>query len=282
MMRIATVFGLTMTALPLLAQTPDVIIMPHDTHFEADVACADCHSDIAGSTDALSRRLPDMDVCADCHDVDDEEQCADCHTNVEEAGDYRFRAYGAALFGHRAHTERGIDCATCHDNPAAGHPVMPGKAECRACHETSDDYAGCAMCHAPDFELRPVDHDPDWIHHHGLHSRLDRDACMRCHTRSTCQECHAGDNVRPRSHDLDFAFGHALEARDHTSDCFACHADPGYCNDCHASERIMPLNHSRTDWLSLGDGGRHAEEGAFDLESCVACHDAGDAEPSCA
>jgi hypothetical protein len=262
------------------ADEPDRIIIPHGTHFENDVDCATCHEGVEASTAAGERFRPEMDLCADCHDVDDDETCVLCHTNPDEAGDYPVRAYGAGLFSHAAHEDAGLECAACHGDPA-GEPVLPAKADCRVCHATADDYAGCAMCHAPGTELVPDTHDRAWVNLHGAAALESRGRCALCHTETGCQECHEGDNVRPRSHHLNYAFEHALDARGKELDCYVCHQDPEYCSSCHAANQVMPHDHSSAGWLN-SSGGDHAVEGLFDMESCIACHDAGDQSPSCA
>jgi hypothetical protein len=87
--------------------------------------------------------------------------------------------------------------------------------------------------------------------------------------------------VRPRVHPLDFAFDHALAARGNEAACMTCHEDRETCASCHAAENVLPEDHSRADWASGSGGGRHAEEGRFDIESCVACHDTGTEAPTC-
>jgi hypothetical protein len=268
------------TAAGAVAQ-PDQIIFPHDLHFENDVECADCH-DAASSTAAADRLLPDMDVCADCHETDDDENCAMCHTNADEAGDYPHAAFGAALFGHAQHLDRGLNCKECHGEPAAAHPAMPSKGDCRVCHETGEDYTDCRMCHAEKQELLPITHGATWMSGHGLSAREDEARCYQCHTETTCSECHAGDNVRPRSHQLNYAFDHALDARGNQMQCAVCHLDPTYCSSCHIAERVLPTNHSQTGWVSSTGGGRHATEAVFNMESCISCHAEGASDPSCA
>jgi len=275
---------LTMALCPtfVMAADADRIIFPHDTHFDEEVECDTCHEGIAGSTSALESFRPEMDVCADCHDVDDDDECSMCHTNADEAGEYNRPDFGAARFAHAAHLAQDLDCAACHGQPTDAAPMIPGKPDCRACHETADNYVDCRMCHAADQQLRPVSHGPDWQSGHGLCAREDQGQCYQCHTEISCQECHAGDNVRPRSHSLNYAYNHAISARGNELQCATCHQESTYCSNCHIAERVLPQDHSQGGWVSLSGGGRHATEGLFNLESCIACHDTGAAEPSCA
>ncbi len=264
------------------AEQPDSILFPHDLHFENEVECTDCHEGVTGSTTAADHLLPEMDVCADCHDIDDEDECNLCHANVDQAGEYERPVYGAGRFAHAPHLARDMTCAVCHGEPTAANPSLPGKPDCRACHETADDYADCRLCHGPDQQLRPAGHGLTWRNGHGLQARQDEGSCYQCHTQTTCQECHSGDNVRPRSHRLNYAFDHALEARGQEMQCATCHEDPTYCSSCHLAERVLPRNHFQAGWVSASGGGQHAVEGVFNLESCIACHDTGAPEPSCA
>lgn len=264
------------------AELPDRIIMPHRTHFENDVECALCHEGVEASTTAAESHRPDMEVCAACHDVEDDTACAMCHTNVDEAGEYAVRTYGAERFAHAAHAAVGIVCAACHGDPAVADPVLPAKPDCRACHETADAYGDCRVCHDPVRELKPASHTVGWDVGHGGPARDDAMRCAGCHTQTTCQECHAGDNVRPRSHTLNFAYDHASKARGNELDCAVCHTEAEFCTSCHAQYRILPDSHSRVGWVRPGDGGRHAVDGAFEVESCIACHGDGPTAPGCA
>lgn len=268
--------------LPLACLAQDEIIFPHDLHFEEGVECATCHDGVAEATSIARRFRPEMDVCADCHEVDDDEQCTMCHTSPDDAGDYPVPVFGAQIFPHAPHSAAGLECATCHGDPASEHPSMPGKPECRACHATQDFFADCALCHADPARPLPADHRAGWRFDHGPIARTEPAACYQCHTETGCQECHAGDNVRPRSHGLNFVFGHAIEARGNELECATCHQDPQYCSSCHVAERVMPRSHSRADWTSSTDGGRHALDAVFEMEQCIACHDAGSSAPTCA
>ncbi len=282
MKSILLIFLLTATATVVLAADADQIIFPHDTHFDEEVECDTCHDGVAGSTSATESFRPEMDICADCHDVDDEDECSMCHTNADEAGEYDRPVYGAARFSHAPHLTQDLTCITCHGEPTAVQPIMPDKPDCRACHETADNYADCRMCHATEQDLLPVSHRLNWQSNHGLCAREDQDQCYQCHTETTCLECHAGNNVRPRSHSLNYTYNHAISARGNELQCATCHQEPTYCSSCHIAERILPQDHSQGGWVTTSGGGRHATEGVFNLESCIACHDTGAAEPSCA
>ena len=282
MTRIVLIAALTAAATAFAAEGPDRIIFPHDLHFENEIDCATCHEAALTSQAPTDRLRPDMDICASCHDVESEDGCATCHSNVDEAGEYPQPTYGAARFAHAPHVARDIACATCHGAPTAPHPALPVKADCRSCHETADDYADCRLCHAEDRQLRPANHAAGWLAGHGICARDDENRCYQCHTRNTCQECHAGDNVRPRSHRLNYAYSHAMDARGNEMQCATCHQEPDYCAGCHIAEQVLPQDHSRSGWVSPTGGGLHATEGIFNLESCIACHSNGAAEPTCA
>lgn len=246
-------------------------VFPHDTHLQEGLDCATCHEAVIASTSPLAAPWPDRDLCLDCHDEDD--------VFLDAVLSAPSPTRPGRNFSHAAHAD--LDCATCHGDVAAAAPHFPRKDICRSCHATADDYADCRFCHAEGESLLPADHGTDWSHFHGVHARMDQDRCYLCHTETSCQDCHAGDNVRPRSHGLDFSYGHSIQARAHEADCMTCHLETRFCNDCHAAERVLPRSHSRVDWV-LPSGGRHAEDGLFDLESCIACHDAGAEAPDCA
>ena len=261
---------------------PDTIVMPHDLHHAMEVDCLACHEGVDESRSAADAFRPGMDTCAMCHDVEDDGMCVMCHTNVDMAGDYPGRAYGAPKFAHAPHVDAGLGCVRCHGDPAADARPLPGKPDCRACHATADFYADCRLCHADGADLRPAGHDAEWDVRHGAFARDDRASCFLCHTQATCQECHAGDGVRPRSHTLDFAFSHASRARGSELECAACHTEPEFCAACHAANRVLPRSHSRVGWVRLPDGGQHAVDGLFGIESCIACHAEGPTAPTCA
>jgi hypothetical protein len=266
----------------LRAEKLDSIKPMHATHAEMDLDCATCHGGVAESSSYAEIVRPDHDICADCHEVDDLENCGYCHTNPDEPAARPPLEPMAELFGHAVHTERNIDCAVCHGERGT-EPHLPAKATCRSCHPTAAGLSDCAVCHGPGETRRPISHQPQWLSLHGAAAHADEQSCANCHTPMDCEDCHAGDNVRPRSHTLNYVFEHAVDARANALDCATCHVDQTFCSDCHVAENVLPENHSRVDWvLDMPGGGRHADAARFELETCVACHDAGTSAPVCA
>jgi hypothetical protein len=257
------------------------IVAVHAIHAENEVDCETCHPDAWTSTSGRDVLRPSMDLCSDCHDVEDDTNCGTCHVSAEEPAGYAQRPVRVARFPHAVHVEGGVDCAACHALDEASEPTIPAMVTCRSCHATASALNDCRVCHGPEEELVPVSHVPDWQSLHAIEAAWDQASCASCHTQTDCQECHAGDNVRPRTHRLNFAFDHSLEARGHELDCATCHAEPEFCVACHAAEQVLPSDHSRADWV-LATGGRHAEEARFGLDNCVSCHDAGESSPTCA
>jgi hypothetical protein len=266
---------------PAWGKKADRIRAAHAVHAENDVACEKCHP-AATSTAGTDNLLPPMETCAECHDVTDETTCGQCHANPQAPAAAPRVTTLAQKFSHAKHLGPSADCGVCHGPGGKYEPALPEKSICRRCHETAPGLADCGVCHATDETRRPATHTMQWLSLHASEARVDEGRCMVCHTQTDCQECHAGDNVRPRVHPLNYEYNHALEARSSELTCSACHEDPQFCQACHLENYVMPENHSRADWTAGSLGGRHAEEAEFDLESCVACHDGGQAAPVCA
>jgi hypothetical protein len=256
------------------------IKFPHGVHVESGLECDLCHEAATTSQRGSDLLLPQKPACADCHDVEDTATCGTCHRNADEPSGYGTRVAVAQNFPHELHLKQNMDCATCHLGESKAEPTLPDKASCRACHATASQQSDCRLCHAAGEELVPASHGAQFLQQHAIEASWNQARCALCHTQTDCQECHGGDNVRPRSHPLNYAFDHALDARSKEMTCYACHQSE-YCSSCHRAQRIRPSNHSQADWVSFSGGGRHAEEGRFDMESCTACHDAGSTAPTC-
>ena len=97
----------------ILTLFKEIIKFSHQFHIEEEVACADCHTEVESSVDLSASLLPTMDACANCHDVDDEEECSTCHyENVQEP----FPVKSPELyFSHKSHMENeNAECTSCH------------------------------------------------------------------------------------------------------------------------------------------------------------------------
>ncbi len=254
------------------------IRFPHDVHAEAEVDCRTCHEAAWTSTGGTDPLLPAMDDCSQCHDVD--EDCGLCHRAVEEPSGYAPRDAKADRFPHARHLEQGMSCGRCH-GPASAPEAHPAMADCRSCHATAPGLQDCGVCHTQGAALVPESHERGWRWFHGVEAGLDAQSCASCHTQTDCQDCHTGDDVRPRVHRLNFDFDHSVEARAQEVECSTCHEQATFCAACHASRGVRPLDHDQSGWVG-SDGGRHAIEAAYGMEGCVACHDAGEADPVCA
>lgn len=260
----------------------DEIHAAHAKHLLNEVPCETCHAGAAASHAGADDLLPKKEVCAGCHDVEAANECSMCHSRPEEPLSSPRQTATAQKFPHATHVERGMSCAECHGETVGAEPQIPEKALCRSCHETVSDGGDCAVCHAESEPLRPQSHSAGWTSFHAVEARVNSASCENCHTQKECQDCHAGDNVRPRVHPLSYRFGHAVDARAGELACASCHEDREFCSSCHAAERILPRDHSRADWVLSRSGGRHAEEGRFDIESCMSCHESGAESPVCA
>jgi len=255
----------------------------HVLHAEdAGMDCESCHEAAWTSSAGTDLLLPEKDTCADCHDVDDDENCGLCHIDVDDPWGYAEVEPKVDLFSHVAHVEAGQECSACHGEVDA-LVAAPAKSECRSCHVTAADYQDCSVCHSEGAEFVPSSHGAGWHLWHGVEAGHDQQDCSNCHAQVDCQDCHAGDNVAPRTHELNYAFEHSLDARASSIECSTCHMDAGFCADCHRVNNVLPRNHSRGDWLLPGgNGGAHGTEALLEIEGCISCHDQGSSDPLCA
>lgn len=288
---------------------------------ETGMECADCHAGADTTRTAGDFLLPQKAVCADCHEVEDEQQCSMCHTDAGRLEKYAV-PQREVRFNHQAHVVQGMDCLDCHagvenaEMPSTA--FLPAMASCSRCHNGVAQTDACESCHTAVETLLPLSHKQgDWVKAHKRQVRvasMDAD-CAVCHTDNFCQTCHADANVqftrssmvrplgenRPapagsiklvkqRVHALNFLFFHGIDARGKRSDCYTCHQQQAFCADCHRQEQDagfaspVPFNHRGPDFIRLGvgsGGGRHANLARKDIESCAACHDVQGSDPAC-
>jgi len=190
---------------------------------------------------------------------------------------------------------------------------------CVTCHADNGVSNNCETCHADLVTLIPDNHlVSDFGREHRRPVKVgEMDvSCQTCHQESFCQDCHTGDQLRsfgaagglmsvpgartayrvtPKelrlqaAHDLNYRFTHAIDARTRIVDCTSCHDRQTFCAECHQAGggvlqgAIKPQSHFEAGFVTIGaGGGRHAEMGRRDIESCVSCHDVEGKDPTCA
>ena len=256
------------------ALPPSGLSFAHANH--EDVECSDCHAGIKESSTVEDRNFPGMEVCADCHDVD--ENCGTCHVNADDPGGAS-HPVRPLVFSHKNHVGRGASCPDCHGAVAtstqSSPDYMPDMPTCFSCHDGETAGDNCELCHSDKITLSDI-HPAEWRHQHGALAAGDRDWCAQCHQdKNACVECHRGDNLEGRIHDLNYVYTHGMDAKSKRIECSRCHDSETFCNGCHQAENRIPLLHSTMGWLT-----NHGTAARRDVESCAACHEGDD--PTCA
>jgi hypothetical protein len=263
--------------------SPVELIFSHTFHVaEQELECTDCHGGAEQSETGLDNLLPSMELCGDCHEVDDNDNCAMCHSDVDNAVEVpRIDDY-SQKFSHVIHLSYGFECTTCHEAVAAKDEVepyiLPTMAQCVDCHDRNAASQECLTCHVETDNLEPASHTANWLHAHGDLAQSDLRAetgnltCATCHDSSFCQDCHEGDNIDRRTHPLNWQFTHSLQAQGEQTQCASCHVETTFCIDCHRDNLVLPLNH-RPGWVNRVTGGRHRTEALNDLATCMSCHE---------
>ncbi|MFA8342628.1 MAG: cytochrome C [Rhodothermaceae bacterium] len=290
-----------------------IIKFSHDQH--SDIKCSDCHLNTVNQEKLSGSLLPEKQVCAECHDVEDETGCNTCHFE----GKYEPYNYkqGMLKFSHSTHTDKNL-CFYCHiekqnDKTLIGNPEM---STCFTCHKNSvESENDCAVCHIKTDNLLPDFHNNlDFAKNHGSYSDQN---CAMCHSNDFCSDCHTasglelngliqntypilapGEKSNPlklqklnRVHSMDYRFTHGIDARGKVSDCYTCHQAETFCIECHsenglnpAGNSLLPLSHLNQEFITLGvgsGGGEHARQARNDIESCASCHDTQGSDPNC-
>ncbi len=272
----------------------DILIFSHELHVEMDVDCESCHTIMEDTPTLSDIRLPLMDTCADCHDVEDEEQCTTCHyEDVYET--YPERSYDL-YFDHSSHMGQDIACMDCHQGlnevdygfeSAKTHPSMES---CFTCHnDISVASNTCESCHISTVNLIPQSHKTaDFFENHKFAADMGNQECAVCHDNNFCEDCHtatvmitetntASDFYTPysphkyidnknqqqitRVHDLNFRFTHGIDAKVKRDQCATCHQPETFCVECHSSEGgdfalggVVPYSHTLNNFLTVGVG----------------------------
>ena len=249
----------------------EIIKFSHQFHADEDVACTDCHNEAENSTDLISGSLlPTMDVCADCHDVEDEDECSTCHYEDVQVPFPTKKA--ELIFNHKSHLENeDVECTQCHsgldkvDFGFESSTLFPKMEKCNECHSNSGiakatNFA-CESCHVSTENLLPENHKSVSFSDMHQFSSMEGDAnCQMCHDNNFCESCHVGttmiteantandfytpysphnyiDNTKQqqitRVHDLNYQYNHGIDAKGKSSNCITCHQTETFCAECH-------------------------------------------------
>jgi hypothetical protein len=203
-------------------------------------------------------------------------------------------------------------CRTCHQTAmphatgwakAHGKAVLAGGSQlCLRCHQSGQGAPrptlvslgsafACQTCHR-----LTMPHAKTWVSSgHRVAARADNAVCATCHTRKTCETCHASTQVSTcrTCHAKKFLAvarpgGHA------TSQCLTCHQQvpsvigpgPGHrtvplCLRCHGAKKLAPpvRPQSVRDWtttygLGYAAWAKRGTHSAAELANCSRCHSA--------
>jgi predicted CXXCH cytochrome family protein len=189
----------------------DELKWQHAPHLTAELACAECHTELDTRAMATTPMKP---VCMDCHAKQSSKPelntCATCHAEVNMDTIPKFR-----------NGQRVAHDATEIWTKVHGNEARVDAAYCAMCHETQNRCDDCHSVTAPDnhtllFKDRT----------HGLIATWDRNSCATCHEESTCMQCHS--EKQPISH-------RAGWGGQRNSHCVNCHfpAERSGCTECH-------------------------------------------------
>jgi|SRR5690554_2932088 len=248
-----------------------IIKFSHSLHAEL-TDCASCHTAAATSTSLKDDLFPNHDNCADCHEVDNDEECNTCH--YEDKYEELIQDEPELNFNHKFHIEeKGLECESCHKGIAEvdfsksavqPNPIME---DCYSCHNNITDASNvCESCHISNAHLLPQNHKrASFIKTHKFEARAFDANCIMCHDNvsNSCEACHEATNVitelntptdfyQPysplqytygpkkqqiaRVHEFNYRFLHGIDAKSKSTDCQSCHQVETFCANCHQSE----------------------------------------------
>ncbi len=244
----------------------------HQSHIARGLECADCHGEVQTAGRAS---MPASESCRECHN-DKEKISADVAAAISEyvsrppeARHPRPKTYADITFAHAAHVGSSqLSCATCHGTLSATQPNPVAALTmnaCTDCHRSRSRPLDCLTCHqAWSQAYKPPSHSALWKVRHGEASRATRDVtvaraenCSLCHTRQSCDQCHAIEKPRNHTEAWRTRTHGLLAAMDRTS-CTACHQADS-CERCHLNAP-PPTSH-------------RAGFGAPRDLHCLTCHD---------
>jgi Cytochrome c7 and related cytochrome c len=269
--------------------------------------CQTCHA----TTDPPRRMLvagPDPNRCVQCHAHRNEAHitptasCRKCHVAIAEAP--WVSAERIARFPKPAWHDA-QDFASTHgqvtETQSASCAICHARETCERCHANADRLTLAASLprdrriaslesgHSARYDAPASHREEDWRDEHGALARQSVASCANCHTRPSCEKCHAGGRGTSRTailtlpgpgvkaglgvspsrvtravHSTDFPSRHGAVAASGGMDCAQCHAEK-VCADCHAapdSRRFHSANFVE----------RHAADVFTNAADCQTCH----------
>ncbi len=246
----------------------DIIKFSHKAH-AGSVECTVCHSGVTTSTSLNDKLLPEKQVCAQCHDVEDEKGCSTCH--YEDVYEPLQKKVSDLYFSHVQHGAKSdAECLVCHkgipetDNVVSAEKALPQMETCYQCHNIEGPAsAECSACHKSTVNLIPENHQTvDFKRNHKILYANNTNNCEMCHTQESCDNCHTGTTsiaskntktdfyapyvpVNSNSaikqqqitlvHDLNYRYTHGIDAKSKVNECTTCHQKEIFCVECHAS-----------------------------------------------
>lgn len=249
---------------------------PHARHARLFPTCEGCHAGIYHGDTA--RVMPPPSACAQCHDGGDlpivawsghtrvannltfthadhlaastdagqPAQCVSCHSAAADTSWMRVRPASPG------------GCVTCHQNESGVH--LAQDAVCTTCHTSLARSPGLSKAQIAAFPKPAWHTTPDFVSTHAPRTSAALAQCATCHSRESCERCHANapsvpaimqlptdarvkELVRgvaatyptPASHATDrwsTAHGTAAIASASSQGCANCHTQPA-CKSCH-------------------------------------------------
>lgn len=196
--------------------------------------CVPCHAGAAHGS-ANARAFPAMQKCFDCHEHQEQWKagvCTPCHerSDIENVLPVTFLRHDAGFLRQHGAAARMQEntCAQCHTQP-----------DCDACHDITQTLR--VEQRLPEQLEQNFVHRADYISRHSIEAEADPVACARCHSTSSCDDCHLERGV--------------------------------------SSNRIGAPNPHPPGWIGSFTGGRsfHGAAARRDILSCASCHDQGPA-----
>ena len=189
----------------------------------------------------------------------------------------------AMRFSHVLHEDNDVGtCSKCHVPGALS--IIPERAVCLPCHEPSS---------IEETVLGPSrTHTPLWVQSHGEESQRADAQCIKCHSLSSCVDCHKGGELgsdlrrrtarietMPSTHTSRFRVVHPLKAvGENIEQCYTCHSRQ-QCIDCHQSYRnrfpAKELVSHQKNWEALIAGDGVPDHEGFSQNQCQDCHPGG-------